>query len=128
MAGGYWHITDRILKKGNTGYDFIGNTPFVSVNTDTNEFDFNVKAILLDIKETLISLDGNYNNHIITPVYLECQGYSSDDGGFVYVGKTSSSFGTPVDLTAYLYIGPLTDPSRIPIKAIEFVGVTSGNE
>lgn len=127
MASGYWHISDRILKKGVTGYDFIGRTPFISVNMDTHEFDISeIKVILLDIKETTISLDGNDDEHIATPVFLECEGFSEDDGGFKYVGKASSSYGTPVDLTAFVYIGALTDPKRIPITAIEFVGVTSG--
>ena len=125
MAGGYWHISDRILKRGNTGYDFIGTIPFISIDTDTNEFDLSeIKVILLDIKETGITLDGTSDNHITTPVFLECEGFSQDDGAFVYVGKALSSFGTPVDLKAYVYFGIPTDPKKIPIKAIEFVGTT----
>lgn len=129
MAGGYWHISDRILKRGTIGYDFIGTTPFISVNADTHEFDLSeIKVIFLDIKETPITLDGSSYNYITTPVFLECEGFSQDDGALIYTGKASSSFGTPVDLKAYVYFGgdDIIDPKKVPIIAIEFEGVTSG--
>lgn len=124
MAGGYWHISDRMLKKGKHGYDFIGTTPFISLDMETNEFDLSeIKVILLDLKETTITLDTSVNNHIITPVFLECEGFSQDIGGLVYTGKTTSSYGTPVDLQVYVYFSG-SDPKKVPVASIEFVGTT----
>lgn len=127
MAGGYWRISDRMLKKGKHGYDFIGTTPFISLDMDTNEFDLSeIKVILLDLKETEISLDTVMNNHIITPVFLESEGFSQDIGGLVYTGKTTSSYGTPVDLEVYVYFNG-SNPKKIPVTSIEFVGTTIGD-
>lgn len=127
MAGGYWHITDQILKRGTTGYDFVGRTPFISVNAGTGEVDFSgIKVVLLDIKETSITLDGTANKHITTPVFLECKGISGNEPALVYEGVASSSNGTPVDLTALLYFGALSDPKKVPIIAIEFLGESIG--